>query len=194
MNTDTIQENLDTFDDTVNGDTFDETVNGIKKRITLSPDELDLKFVDLDTKLTDIINIFRNTNKCTGIRSLRSIHKQICVLRKQTKNTIKNLRKRKPSTVPRTINNGFCKPYKISEELALFMGKSIEETVSRVDVTKFVCKYIKDNNLQNVNDRRLIIVDDKLSTIINLQESIPLTFYNLQIYLKKHFVSLKNDI
>jgi len=61
--------------------------------------------------------------------------------------------------------------------------------VSRVDVTKFICEYIKSNNLQNPEDRRKIIPDTKLSKLLNLkkEDTDDFRYYNIQTHLSAHF-------
>ena len=88
----------------------------------------------------------------------------------------------------------FLKPVKISKELAKFTGWDPAVEKSRVDVTKYICNYIKDNNLQNPTDRRQIQVekDPKFKKLLEFDSgSGVLTYYSLQTYLKKHFVSNK---
>ena len=47
-------------------------------------------------------------------------------------------------------SSGFMKPVKISGQMAKFTGWDIEEPHSRLDVTRFICQYIKENSLQDV--------------------------------------------
>jgi chromatin remodeling complex protein RSC6 len=60
-----------------------------------------------------------------------------------------------------------------------------------VDVTKFLCAYIKDNNLQNDADKRQIKPDAKLTKLLGYDAKAatsPLTYFHLQKLLKPHFV------
>ena len=84
-------------------------------------------------------------------------------------------------------NSGFLKPISISKEMCNFAGWGSDELHSRVDVTKLVCNYIKENNLQNPADRRQITPDAKLKKLLNYKTSEPLKYYTLQTYLKQHF-------
>ena len=81
---------------------------------------------------------------------------------------------------------------KISKEMAKFTGWNPTELKSRVDVTKYICKYIRDNNLQNPDDRRQIVADPKLSKLLEYdskKEEKPLTYYRIQTFMKKHFIT-----
>jgi len=57
--------------------------------------------------------------------------------------------------------------------------------VSRVDVTKAICNYVKEKNLQNPADRRQFTPDEKLATLLGVKEVI--TYYTLQKHIQKHF-------
>ena len=83
------------------------------------------------------------------------------------------------------------KPVKISVEMAKFTGWDKDELKSRVDVTKYLCQYIRDNNLQNPKDKRQILTDSKLQKLLRFdpkKETEPLTYFRLQTQLKSHFL------
>jgi len=85
-------------------------------------------------------------------------------------------------------NSGFLKPVKISKEMAKFTGWVPSELKSRVDVTKFICGYIKEHDLQDPKDRRTILADSKLKKLLRIGASDPpLTYYRIQSYMKPHF-------
>ena len=56
---------------------------------------------------------------------------------------------------------------------------------SRVEATEYICKYIKDNNLNDPKSRRLIIPDEKLAELLGSRE--PLSYFQLQVKLVSHF-------
>ena len=74
--------------------------------------------------------------------------------------------------------------------MAQFTGWNQKDLKSRVDVTKYICNYIKDNDLQNPSDRRQILADSKLSKLLKYDSktSDPLTYYKIQTYMKPHFL------
>jgi chromatin remodeling complex protein RSC6 len=75
--------------------------------------------------------------------------------------------------------------------MAKFTGWNADELKSRVDVTKYLCNYIKEKNLQNPKDRRQIIADTKLAKLLdydNKKDTQPLTYFLIQSHLKKHFI------
>jgi chromatin remodeling complex protein RSC6 len=84
--------------------------------------------------------------------------------------------------------SGFVKPTKISEELALFLGKPIGTEIARTSVSKEINQYIRTNSLQDVANGRKINPDSKLTTLLKLNEGDELTYFNLQRYMKHHFI------
>ena len=81
------------------------------------------------------------------------------------------------------------KPVDISSEMRKFTGWD-EEPKSRVQVTKYICDYIKENDLQNPADRRQIRPNAQLKKILRLkgEQKDPLTYYTLQKHIQHHFV------
>ena len=72
------------------------------------------------------------------------------------------------------------------------IDRNIDENIeiSRTDVTTLICKYIKENNLQNPDNKKIIIPDHRLKKLFNgyLGEEDQLEFFNIQTYLKYHFI------
>ncbi|MBA3602361.1 MAG: type I DNA topoisomerase [Parachlamydiaceae bacterium] len=85
----------------------------------------------------------------------------------------------KPVKVRKTSN---MPPQKLSAELAAVVGKP---ELSRSEVTKELWVYIKEHNLQDPKNRRLIVPDEKLSKIFGNNE--PLDMFKLAGVLNKHF-------
>lgn len=147
-----------------------------------------LKLID---ELTESINAEiserrESNSKVKGIRYLRSLNKQLKKIRTHS-NRVMKTKNKKPRKVNQ--NSGFLKPVQISKDLSTFTG--FEGLVSRVDVTKYICKYIKDNELQNPEDRRQIVPDKKLSSLLNYDSKTseqPLTYFRIQSLMKDHFV------
>ena len=87
--------------------------------------------------------------------------------------------------------NGFAKPTQVSKEMRDFMGLQDDEMVARTQVTKFINGYVKENKLQNTDNKRIINMDDKLKSLIDVPTDVDLTFFNLQKYIKHHYVSVQ---
>jgi len=95
--------------------------------------------------------------------------------------------KRKKSKGSRAPS-GFVKPTAISKDLAKFLGVAEDTMMARTDVTKMITSYVKDNKLQAPNNGRKIIPDKKLMSLLNCKASDEVTYFNLQKYMKPHFI------
>ena len=84
--------------------------------------------------------------------------------------------------------SGFVKPSVISEELITFLGKEAGTMMSRVEVSKGINAYITANNLKDKTSGRQINPDAKLATLLKIGKDEVLTYFNLQKYLKIHFI------
>ena len=128
-------------------------------------------------------------SKTKGVKFLRTLNKKLKVLKNQSSKLIKQ---KKPSTKKAGNNaSGFLKPTKLSKEMSKFAGWDNNDMKSRVDVTKFLCEYIKNNNLQNQADRRQILPDQKLAKLLAWdpkKETQPLSYFVLQNKIKGHFI------
>ena len=123
-----------------------------------------------------------------GNKALTSINKRLRVIQKNMLRMFKNI---KPPKQRSGVNSGFLQLIKVSPELSKFCGWKVGDLKSRVDATTHICKYIKDNDLQYPKDRRNILPDKKLQTLLKynpVKEDKPLTYYSLQTFLKVHFV------
>jgi chromatin remodeling complex protein RSC6 len=156
----------------------------------------DSVFADFDALVqsveTEIESIRSASNgKVSGVKFLRSLNKSLKQLKKDTTRAMKQKR-RNPNRAKNT-SSGFMKPVAISGEMSKFTGWDADELKSRVDVTKYICGYIRDHDLQNPADRRQIVPDKKLTALLKLDKKSlkeePLTYYSLQKKIQPHFVS-----
>ena len=76
--------------------------------------------------------------------------------------------------------NAFQKPLQPSAELAAIVGS---DPVSRPEVTSKVWEYIKSHNLQNPENRREILADDKLRKVFGKDK---VTMFEMTKYLSQH--------
>jgi chromatin remodeling complex protein RSC6 len=83
--------------------------------------------------------------------------------------------------------SGFVKPTKISDELARFLEKPLGTEMARTEVTKEINNYIRANGLQDKDNGRKIIPDNKLSSLLKIDKGQELTYFNLQRYMSPHF-------
>lgn len=87
------------------------------------------------------------------------------------------------------------KPVPISEELTEFLGLTKGEMYSRQQITQNINKFVKDNDLQNPENRRYILLESeaglKLKSLLRDPDQ-PLTFFNIQRYLKVHYPKVES--
>jgi chromatin remodeling complex protein RSC6 len=76
----------------------------------------------------------------------------------------------------------------ISAELATFLGKTQGTEMARTEVTREINAYIRANSLQDKTNGRLIHPDTKLASLLNIKNGEELTYFNLQRYMKHHFI------
>lgn len=90
------------------------------------------------------------------------------------------------------VQSGFQKPVRISDAVAQFTGWDSNEPRARVEVTNFVCDYIKQHNLQSPEDRRVILADQRLAQLLDYQAERDgnLTYATIQKLLAKHYTPL----
>jgi len=78
---------------------------------------------------------------------------------------------------------GITAPVTPSEDLAAIVGKA---DLPRSEVVKKVWDYIKKNDLQNPENRREILADDKLEPIFGKKK---VTMFEMNKYLAQHLKS-----
>lgn len=127
--------------------------------------------------------------RVNGVKFLRTANKKLKTLRSQSNRLMKT--RKKTTDRSNGQNSGFLKEVPISKELYEFTGWQPDTLASRVQVTKFICNYIKENNLQNPSDRREINPDKKLAKLLDIKTNskTPLKYYSIQTHLKPHFPS-----
>ncbi len=113
------------------------------------------------------------------------------VLEKSVSRELKNASKSKRSKKapnPNRQPSGFVKPSVISDELIKFLGKESGTMMSRVEVSKEINAYITANQLKDKVSGRQINPDAKLAKLLKVGKDEVLTYFNLQKYLKIHFI------
>lgn len=86
---------------------------------------------------------------------------------------------------------GFYRPRNTSEEMNIFLGNPSGTKLSLVAMTKKINSYIKENNLINPENKRLIIVDETLKKLLHIPEDkiIEYTYFDVQKALKIHYLN-----
>ena len=121
-----------------------------------------------------------------------SLTAELKLLQKNTSKYVKSINKKKKRNnsadkKPRAPS-GFAKPAKMSKELCKFLNEPDGTEMARTVVTKHITDYVKKHNLQNPENKRQILCDDKLNSLLKVDANTPLTYFNLQKYMKVHFI------
>ena len=137
------------------------------------------KLNEFSAKLQQISSIF-STMKGDFKTLEKNVSREMKAAQKASSKRAKRAGNRQPS--------GFVKPTRISDELAKFLGKSLGTEMARTDVSKEINAYIRANKLQRPDNGRFIVPDAKLTTLLKLGKDDELSYFNLQRYMKPHFI------
>lgn len=128
----------------------------------------------------------------TMTKNLKFLTSEFKIVQKEM-NKLKTKKRTKKVVDPNAPKreNALEKPVVITNELCDFLGLAVGEKHSRQTVTKTINKYVKDHDLQNPENRRFILLESdeglKLKKLLRDPDQ-PLTFFNIQRYLKPHYV------
>ena len=134
------------------------------------------------------------------LSNLSSLKSQLTMLSNQVKSLEKNVRKdmkklQKEAQKNKNKGNrkasGFAVPTKISKDLCKFMNQPDGTEMARTEVTKYIIQYIKDNNLPDSTNKKVIKPDKRLKTLLKINKNDEVTYFNLQKYMNKHFINSK---
>jgi upstream activation factor subunit UAF30 len=168
----------------------EQTESEPKQRRVPTRESVETEFDSLVDAIRSEIETIRSSTdkkKGTGVKFLRQVGKRLKLLKSDT---LRVSKQRQRSNRQKNTTSGFMKQVPISKEMAKFANWDPSQLRSRVEVTKFICDYVKQHNLQNPQDRRQILPDDKLSKLLNYdakKSDKPLTYYYLQRVIQPHF-------
>ena len=144
-------------------------------------DTVSSKIVDFGSKLQQTVLL---------LNSLRSQYKSLeKAMNRELKFALK-ISNRKSKRSGNRKPSGFVRPTLISDELALFLNVPSGTEMARTDVSKEINLYIRTNSLQDKANGRQINADEKLTVLLNIQPGDVLTYFNLQKYMKHHFIKV----
>jgi upstream activation factor subunit UAF30 len=158
---------------------------------SLSSDAILTAFDAKIQQVSSILNSLKNDSK--------SLRKEIVSNKKAFEKLEKKSAKKKRAAPvegeevkPR--NSGFMRPVKISDELASFLGKTTGTVMGRQDANDEIRKYVALHNLKETEKGkgRNINPDAKLSSLLKLPAGEQLTYFNLQKYMKPHFIRIED--
>jgi chromatin remodeling complex protein RSC6 len=145
-------------------------------------DSLAVKMTEFGAKLQQVFTIFSSIKG--DFKTLeRSVAREMKAAQKASSKKTKRSGNRAPS--------GFVKPTRISDELASFLGKASGTEMARTEVSREINAYIRANKLQDKENGRKIHPDAKLGALLKTKSSDELTYFNLQRFMKHHFIKLE---
>lgn len=137
------------------------------------------KMTEFSAKLQQLFG-FLSTVKVDFKTLEKSVNRELKAAQKASSKKRRTNGNRQPS--------GFVKPTRISDELAEFLGKTVGTEMARTVVSKEINSYIRANKLQDPANGRKINPDSKLSKLLKINKGDELTYFNLQKYMKHHFI------
>ena len=137
------------------------------------------KMTEFSAKLQQLVGVF--TTVKNDFKTLeKAVSRELKAAQKASSKKRRTNGNRQPS--------GFVKPTRISDELAEFLGKTVGTEMARTVVSKEINQYIRTNKLQDPANGRKINPDSKLSKLLKINKGDELTYFNLQKYMKHHFI------
>lgn len=137
------------------------------------------KLQEFSSKLAQMMTIY-TTLKSDFKTLAKSVERELKAAQKASAKKRRSSGNRQPS--------GFIKPTLITDELATFLGKVSGTEMARTEVSKEINQYIRENKLQDAQNGRIIRPDSKLKKLLRVGNDEELTYFNLQRYMKHHFV------
>ena len=143
------------------------------------------KMTEFNAKLQQLGSIF------TSLKAdFKTLQKSV---ERDMKAAVKAATARKKRDMGDRPKSGFVKPTRISDELAKFLNKEVGTEMARTEVSKEINQYVVANNLRDKNNGRIILPDNKLSKLLKVGKTDEVTYFNLQRYLKPHFIKAESS-
>jgi len=158
-----------------------ENVSSADEESPSEESSIEILFNKLVNQFQDIQTVMKTLQS-----NLKVLQKEVLRDRKESKKKTDKKAAKKNSDKKRTPS-GFAKPGPISDDLAKFLGLPSGSQLARTEVTTKVIAYVKEFNLQNPANKKQIIPDEKLKVLLEPGDNV-ITFFNLQTFLKKHFL------
>ena len=156
--------------------------------------EIVVEKVDSIDNLKNILTVLNEQGSV--IKNLTStVRSVIKDIEKQNKDLEKLRNKKSRVKAERSADalpSGITKPVAISDDLAVFLGVAPGTLVPRNEVTRGVSTFVKSNELSDPTNKQRFVLDDrpaakKLRVLLG-NPSEDVTYFNLQRYLKHHYI------
>ena len=180
--------NTDNVDNVNNVNNVDN-VDNVDNVILENNEKVDIDTANTESAIdTHFSNIFMTLTAFKS--SIVSLNHHIKLLEREMKREIKafNKRSKKDEKKQARKPSGFARPSDVSSELCDFMGRTKGTQIARTEVTQYLIQYIKENELQFPENKKVIVPDEKLKKLLGVDNGTEVTYFNLQGLMNKHFV------
>lgn len=127
------------------------------------------QFKEIYEELSSMTSNAKNVS--LRVRDLQRAFKQECKPKKVKKHTVMH------------------DPMNISPELLKYLGQSSGTKLTKSEGMKMVSNRVKNDGMQNKDNRRQFTPDKKLMKILNMPKARTITFVELNKHLAHHFTS-----
>lgn len=139
----------------------------------------------LQNEITKMEDLLKKKESAITPRVMVTISKQLDQIKKHSYG-----KKRQLTGAIR--NSGLEKVMTITRELAEFSGWDDKSQKSRVEITRLICSYIKEHDLQNKENKKEILLDDALANLLQVEDR-SITYPHIQKHIYKLFVKPESD-
>ena len=122
-------------------------------------------------------------NVCTDIQKISATARHLQLTVKELQRHVKNACKPKKVKKHTVMHD----PMTVSAELLKFLKKPADTKMTKSETMKAVSTHIKENKLQNEDNKRQFTPDKKLAKILKMNPIKSITFVELNKYLSHHF-------
>ena len=140
----------------------------------------------VDSKIADLLKVVMSlkTELSSVATQLKDLDKSI----KKERKTHVVAAKKTTDSVAKRKKTGLAVPRSVSDELADFMKIEKGSDVARTTVTARIVAYIKDNELEKPDNRRIILPDECLKKLFSCADGDEVTYFNMQKFINHHFI------
>ena len=139
-------------------------------------DKIELQLEEQNKDLVNIKSIYDEMKS-----RQKSLAKMLQKVRQKLNKPVKTKPPRKPC--------GFARPTPVSNDMCKFLGVPENTKVSRTTVTRALIQYIKDNKLQNQENKKQIQPDETLYKLFGESaRTQQLTYFTMQKFVNHHFL------
>lgn len=149
---------------------------------------------NIDAELEKLIGMIKG-NDTIAVKLQNSLLKQVEVVRRNAKarrpakDRVANMKSglEKLCIVSKEMEEFSASWEPITHEIVKnnFVQWKPNDKQSRIGATRMICAYIRDNNLQNPENRRDIILDEALKTLLRYEKDV-ITYPHIQKYIGVH--------